>query len=140
MKLKDYDDEKLIEALAAAEKPYSQIAAAVGLSASTVGRIARGELRPELLPRINAAARAHFAGARRLGARGARHAVATLIELTGDADANIETRRKAAGDILKFAADGNDPDPAAAAGPKQFPGLTCDEYAEIAAKRGGPKE
>jgi hypothetical protein len=141
MKRKDYDDDKLIEGLAAGEQSYAQIAADVGLSASAVSRIARGEMRPELLGRINAAARAHFAGARRLSARGARHAVATLLELTGDTDANIETRRKAAGDILKFAADGDDDAQApAAGGAKEFPGLTAAEYAEIAAQRDGPEE
>ncbi len=53
---KHYDDE-LVELLGRAELSEYQIAERVGLSSSQVGRIARGETRPDLQPRINAAMR-----------------------------------------------------------------------------------
>ncbi len=55
-KNKDYDDE-LVELLGRAELSEPQIAERVGLSSSQVGRIARGDTRPDLQPRINAAMR-----------------------------------------------------------------------------------
>ena len=55
-KTKDYDDD-LVELLGRGELSEYQIAERVGISSSQVGRIARGETRPDLQPRINAAMR-----------------------------------------------------------------------------------
>jgi len=55
-KTKEYDDQ-LVELLGRGELSEYQIAERVGLSSSQVGRIARGETRPDLQPRINAAMR-----------------------------------------------------------------------------------
>ncbi len=65
---KDYDDE-LVELLGRAELSNCQIAERVGLSDSQVGRIARGEDRPELQPRICAAMRRNLKAAWKNGGR-----------------------------------------------------------------------
>jgi len=135
-------DDELILVIAKAEHSYAQIAEAVGLTEAEVARIARGELRPDLQPRINAAAAEYLNAARRLGWRGARPAVGTLLRLTDEKaeGVNAETRRKAAADLLKYAFSDMAKADRPPGGENPFPGLSAEEYADIAAKRGGPND
>lgn len=55
MHRKDYDDDKLIELIGSGELSSTEIAQRIGISQGLVCKIARGERRPELLPRINRA-------------------------------------------------------------------------------------
>ncbi len=64
----DYDEE-LVQLLARGELSDRQIAARVGLSPSQVGRIARGEKRPDLQPKILAAMRQNLKAAWKNGGR-----------------------------------------------------------------------
>ncbi len=67
-KKKDYDDE-LVQLLGTAELSNRQIAERVGLSVAQVNCIARGESRPDLQPRINAAMRQTLKAAWKNGGR-----------------------------------------------------------------------
>jgi len=60
----EYDDDLLVELIGGGETPFEQIARRVGISRGMVARIARGELRADLLPRINAALRESLRRAR----------------------------------------------------------------------------
>jgi transcriptional regulator with XRE-family HTH domain len=51
---KEYDDDRLVELIAAGSITHPKIAAEIGISKSMVSRIARGEARPDLQPRIQA--------------------------------------------------------------------------------------
>jgi len=113
MQEKDYDVDALVLALAMGEKTYAEIAAQFGLSTVYVGEISRGEKRPELQAKIEAATEGLIAEARRLGARSARPAMTRLLKLIADPPApkddkppppkvEPEVQRKAAVDILRF--------------------------------------
>jgi len=78
-KRKDYDDNLLIDLIARADQNYQSIARQVGLSRQTVRQIASGRVRPELQPRIAAAAKAHGDQAFRMGARWMRGLLAQHI-------------------------------------------------------------
>ncbi len=65
---KDYDDE-LVRLLARGELSDRQIGERLGLSASQVGRIARGEKRPDLQPKILGAMRQNLKAAWKNGGR-----------------------------------------------------------------------
>lgn len=102
--LATYDDDALVMDIARADRSFAEIAAAHGLSESTVARIARGRQRPELQEKIHAASAAMLDQVRRLGARMAAAAMARLGAIVAaDSGAGEETQRKAAVDILKFA-------------------------------------
>jgi len=108
MQEKEYNVDELVLALAMGEKTYAQIAEQLGLSAVYVGEISRGDKRPELQVKIEAATEGLIAEARRLGARSARPAMARLLKIIADPEpgkpkADVDTQRKAAVDILKFA-------------------------------------
>ena len=60
----EYDDDLLVELIGRGETSFEQIARRVGISRGMVRKIARGELRADLLPRINAALRATLRRAR----------------------------------------------------------------------------
>ncbi len=64
-----YNDNQLVQLLARGELSDRQIAERLGLSPSQVGRIARGEKRPELQPRILAAMRETLKAAWKNGGR-----------------------------------------------------------------------
>ena len=53
----EYDDDLLVELIGNGQTPFEQIGRRVGISRPMVAKIARGELRADLLPRINAALR-----------------------------------------------------------------------------------
>lgn len=100
---KKYDDEELVLDIANGVMTYRQIGAKHGLAKGSIGRIARGECRPELQTRIDAATWGMHEQARRMGARLASAAMTCLGKIIADdSTAGHETRRKAAVDILKF--------------------------------------
>jgi len=99
-----YDDEELVLALAAGEKTHAQIARDFGLSRSMVASIARGERRPMLHGRIQAASASFRDRGGRLASRMVAPAIGRLVQMIGpDSDAPPEVQRRAAADILKFA-------------------------------------
>ena len=69
---KQYDDALLVELLGRGELPYRKIGEKVGLSCRGVERIARGEWRADLQPRIAEAMRKHLAADRRRPAQAKR--------------------------------------------------------------------
>ncbi len=137
--VKDYNDESLIADLAEGQLTYGQIGERHGLSASQVGRIARGACRPELRAEILAAAAGVREQSQRLGATLARTAWARLGRLVSAADVSDEIQRKAAVDILKMA-HGDAPPPAAGK-PNVGPDLTAlsdDTRRRVLDELGGP--
>ncbi|NLF32092.1 MAG: hypothetical protein GX591_14550 [Planctomycetes bacterium] len=137
---KHYDDDLLIADLAEGQLNYGQIGQRHGLSASQVGRIARGEVRPELHARILEAAAGVREQSRRLGATLSRAAWARLGRLISAPDVPEEVQRKAAVDILKMAQD----DAAAAADGRakagaDLTGLSDQTKRRVLAELGGPE-
>ena len=101
---KQYDDEMLALDIAHGTMTQAQIAEKHGLAETTICAIARGERRPELQERIEAATQGMIDQARRLASRLATPALGRLASLIGDtADAPADIKRKAAVDILKYA-------------------------------------
>ena len=101
---KKYDDDELVLALAAGERSHSQIARDFGLSRTMITAIARGERRPMLQERIEAASAAFRQRGGRLAARMAAPAIGRLVQMISpDSDVPAEVQRRAAADILKFA-------------------------------------
>ena len=106
-KRKEYQDEELVLALAAGDRSHAQIAHDLGLSRGMVAAIARGERRPMLQERIEAATAAFRERGGRLAARMAAPAMGRLVQMISpDSDAPAEVQRRAAADILKFAFSG----------------------------------
>ena len=139
--VKDYNDELLIADLAEGQLTYAQIGQRHGLSASQVGKIARGVHRPELQGEILAAAAGVREQAQRLGATLARTAWARLGRLVSAADVADEVQRKAAVDILKMA-HGDAPTPATPGRPNAGPdltGLSDQTRRRVVAELGGPE-
>ena len=101
---KQYADDDLVLALASGERSYTQIAKDVGLSRGMVAAIARGEKRPMLQERIQAATAAFREQGCRLASRMVSPAIARLVHMIGpSSDAPAEVQRKAAGDLFRFA-------------------------------------
>ena len=91
-KVAEYDDEALVEMLAGGNHTYVQIAEELGLTETYVGKVARGEPRPELQERLGRIRHGMLDEARRLGARYSRALLHQHIKegLTGKG----ETARK----------------------------------------------
>ena len=121
-KRKDYDDDLLIDLIARGEQTYEGIAKQVGLARQTVRRIASGEVRPELQPRIAAAARAHGDQAFRMGARWMRGLLAQHIRdgIEGEGPEARRCREFAMTFIAKYGRFDNIPPPQ----PPRRPDLT----------------
>ena len=136
-------DDELVVAIALGGEDYAQIAKRFALSEAEVSDIAAGKSRPELKGRIDQAAQAYLARARRLGYRYASDAMDTLAELASASadDVSAETRRRAAHDLLKYAfseggADGGEP----GGGKSHLAGLSHDQLERLARTNGGPRE
>ena len=121
-KRKDYDDNLLIDMIARGDQTYESIARELGISREAVRRIASGRMRPELQPRIAAAARAHRDQAHRMGAKWMWGLLARHIRSGIEGDG--EGARKCREFVLKFIEDygrfGDIPPPA----PPRRPDLT----------------
>ncbi|MHC4716726.1 MAG: hypothetical protein ACYS5V_07140 [Planctomycetota bacterium] len=100
--LKNYDDDYLVDEIAKGELSYARIGDQTGLSKDHVGRIARGEFRPELHERIQVARRAYVERARDLCARLAWPAVQRLGALIASSEVPAEVQRRAAMDVLSM--------------------------------------
>jgi len=109
----DYDDNALIMDLAEGQLSFRQISIKHGLSLDYVGRIARGDRRPELRAQIDAATLVTVRQSRRLGVRLARVAWIRLSRLAA-AEKGVanETQREASVSILKLARTDEQADPA----------------------------
>ena len=121
-KRKDYDDDLLIDLIARGEQTYKSIGRQLGLAGQTVRRIASGEVRPELQPRIAAGARAHGDQAFRLGARWMRGLLAQHIRdgIEGEGPEARRCREFAMTFIAKYGRFDNIPPPQ----PPRRPDLT----------------
>jgi len=137
-KQKDYDDNLLIDLIARADRNYQSIARQVGLSGQTVRRIASGETRPELQPRIAAAADAYRRQAHRMGARWLWGLLAQHIR-DGMEGEGPEARkcREFAMNFIENHGNSADARPTRAL---PTPGLTDEDYEIIARLKGGPPE
>ena len=103
---KEFDEDLLVELIAKGEHTYTQIAKKLGLStnSSFVGQVARGTSRKDLHERIEAMSLGFVDQAKKLGSQAAAMAMATLVELAHDKNIRTESRRKAAMDLLAYAA------------------------------------
>ena len=108
-KVKSYDDEQLVLAIAGGDRTYEQVGERFSLSADYIRKIALGQRRPALRRRIDAAVQGFIDQAHRLGAR---MAVAAMVRLgkiiSGESNepaARLEVQRKAALDIIRLAND-----------------------------------
>jgi len=102
-KRKDYDDNLLVDMIARGDQTYESIARDLGISRAAVRRIASGGMRPELQPRIAAAARAHRDQAHRMGAKWMWGLLARHIRSGIEGDG--EAARKCREFVLKFIED-----------------------------------
>ena len=95
---KEYDDDRLVELIAAGNISHAKIAAEIGISMSTVSRIGRGEARPDLQPRIGVLVRGRREQFERLAAAVLKPALVkqAMIALEDDG----ETGRKARQHII----------------------------------------
>jgi len=141
-KQKDYDDNLLIDLIARGDRSHRSIAREVGLSSQTVRRIALGEMRPELQPRIASAGDGYRREARRLGARWLRGLLARHIRdgIEGDG----EHARKCREFALKFIEDcgrfNEIPPPRPEPSGDVFDDLSLELRKKIMAEIGGPSD
>lgn len=141
MKQENYDDDALVMMIAKGNLTYAQIAEEIGLAEITVSKIARGERRPELQPKIKAAVQGFIEEARRLTAKYARSAVARLGKIIANesAMADADVQRKASVDLLKFSL-GDPGKPEVNVNQTQStPGLSADDLNNLAKMKGGPE-
>ena len=98
-----YDDDEIVLDMAKGELTQAQIAKKHRLTAMFVSQLLRGERRPELQARIDAACDGFLEQAKRLGKRLAPGAMARLGDLaSADGKTPAEVKRKAAVDILRY--------------------------------------
>jgi len=139
-KRKDYDDDELVEDIAAHTLTQADIAEKHDLSEVFIGQISRGERREDLQKRIAAVSRGLIEQAKRRGASLADKAMGVLGKLADSAGKDDDVRRKAAVDILKFAM-GDPAKPETNITQQQgLPGLTPEDYENLAKMKGGPRE
>ena len=134
---KQYDDELLIRLIARGDMTHTAIAEKVGIGRVMIGRILRGEKRPELLPKIQATVKEFRRRALRLGVRSLINMVARHIDegLSKEADPTHARRCREFAMKLFFGMDEDEP-----AGPRPLPtpGLTAEDYQAICKLKGGP--
>ena len=108
---KHYDDDLLVELLSKGNLSLRGIGERVGISATTVSRIARGETRRDLQPRIAAAVRGAWSQAFRMGATWMRGLLANHIKsgIEGDGDQARRCREFAMTFIAKHGHPGDAP-------------------------------
>ena len=103
-KIKNYDDDELVWAIAEGRRSYAQIGRDFGLSRQMVHYIARGDRRPELLPLIQDAEGALRGQTERMLAAMVRPAILRLAHLLAhEGEGSADVQRRAAADILKYA-------------------------------------
>ena len=107
-KRKDYDDDRLVLAIARGDQTYQQICDEFGISRSLLFKIVHGQARRELQPRIQAAVGAFVDQAKRLAASWARQLV--VRHITEGLQGGSETARKCREYVLGLTL-GNSPRP-----------------------------
>lgn len=138
MKRKDYDDNLLVELLGRGEMTEENIAETVGISRSTVWRVANGLTRPELQSRIQAVVDGMLTEARRSGARWMRKLLARQI--SEGLEGQGETARKCREYVLNKLMDNTSDTPLQMQDQLPTPGLTAEDYRAIAELKGGPRD
>ena len=108
---KEYDDDLLVELIARGNLSQTRIAERVGLCPRMIGKIARGESRRDLQPRIGAMARGMWTQAFRMGAAWIRGLLGNHIKtgIEGDGDQARRCREFAMTFIAKHGHPGDAP-------------------------------
>ena len=109
---KEYDDDRLVELIAAGNVTHAKIAAEIGIDKSMISRIARGEARPDLQPRIQALVAGRRDEFEHLGAAILKPALVKQAQIA--IEGKDETARKAREHIIDMFR--YPPDPAKLAG------------------------
>ena len=137
-KFKDYDDDRLITLLGEGLHTYKEIADEVGISETTVGNIARGELRPHLLDRISKVHRGHI---RKTRGRGATRLYKVLDKHVKSGQGDDESARKCREFMLNKYLDmpcDEPPKPSNEPPMKDFDKLSSQTRANMMLELGGP--
>ena len=98
LRKKEYDDDRLVELIAAGSVSHAKIAAEIGITDSMVSRIARGERRADLQPRIGALVRSRRVEFEHLAAAILKPALVKQARVALEGDG--ETGRKARQHII----------------------------------------
>ncbi|MCD6364567.1 MAG: hypothetical protein J7M14_01700 [Planctomycetes bacterium] len=140
-KRKPYDDDLLIELIARGDLSASAIGKQVGLSASSVSAIIRGELRKDLQPRINTVVASFRAQTRRMGTRWLKTLLSKHIStgMKGDNEVARKCREFA---LNRFLDDGPEQsaDSAPSANAPDLTALSAKTRRSVLAELGGPDE
>lgn len=136
----DYDDDLLVELLAAGGLSFKAISNEVGgVSAKMVGQIAKGERRPHLMERINRTFRANLRKTRNRGA----HRLVDLLDIHADSGkGDDESARKCREFLLKTFLEMPCDEPTVEAAEPPFANfmkLSAETRNRIAADLGGPE-
>lgn len=136
-----YQDDQLVELIGLGRDSYEAIGRQLGLSGSFVGKVARGERRPELAVRLRAMERGMMDEVRRLGVRYSRALLAA--ELRVALEGKGETARRAREFTLKFLLSARPPEAEGSGMPPVWSApnlldLSEETLAKVAEELGGP--
>lgn len=142
MQRKNYDEDLLVELIAAGQMSYAEIAKRVGIHRKSAWRIAVGRSRPDLQPRIRKAVQAHRVEARRLAAKWLKALIGKHIKdgMEGDDEKARKCREFAINKFLEESDDEQDANTAPDGDQLRPPGLTADDYEAIAKLKDGPAD
>ena len=137
---KRYDEQTLVDLLAKGELSYAKIAEQLDISATLVAKIARGEARADLQPRIRAAVNCFRREAERLGTRWLKHLVTKHIR--DGLEGNSEMARKCREYAMDrfFNAPDEEADGAAEVSPPDLTSLSAETKSRVLKELGGPTD
>jgi len=137
---KQYDEQVLVDLLARGDLSYAKIAEELGVSTTLVAKIARGEARADLQPRIRAAVDCFRKEAGRLGARWLKHLVTKHIRdgLEGSSEMARKCREYAMDRFFK--AQDEDADGTAGVSPPDLTNLSAETKSRVLKELGGPTD
>lgn len=133
------DTDRLVELIAAGGRTHAEIAEELHLPVTYVTGVARGQIRPELYGRIQAAVAGYIDEAWRLGAKWSKALMSRHIRIAMDPDGG-ELARKCREYLLNvFVKPSAGKETAAAPAPRPGKRLTLDEMAHWAEANDGPE-
>ena len=133
---KDYDDDLLVELIGRGNLNYRRIANRIGLSPKMIGRIARGQSRRDLQPRIAAIAGGIRQESHRLGARWLRGLL--IRHIRDGLEGTGKYARKCREFAMNFIENHTDSPDARPIRELPTPGLTDEDYQAIAQLKAAP--
>jgi len=101
-----YDDDKMVELIAAGELTHGEIAKRLGVNRVTVWRIIHGQSRPDLQSRVDGAVRGFSREARRLGSRWLKSLISKHIKVGLEGDG--ETARRCREFMVNLCLEGDE--------------------------------